>query len=70
MRKQQAKTSSNLCLVTAEFWQADTEDKGSDLVILDDEQEADGSDDEQEDYITEEETVRYAKIMLGEDRVI
>ncbi|KAF8432272.1 hypothetical protein BGX38DRAFT_1276838 [Terfezia claveryi] len=34
----------------AELWQADIEDEGSDFEILDDEEEADRSDDEQEDY--------------------
>ncbi|KAF8457744.1 hypothetical protein BGX38DRAFT_1265589 [Terfezia claveryi] len=45
---------------------AGTEDEGSDLKILDDEEEVDGSDDEQGDYITEEEAVQYAQITLGE----
>ncbi|KAF8437057.1 hypothetical protein BGX38DRAFT_54466 [Terfezia claveryi] len=35
----------------------------------DDEEEVDGSDDEQGEYINEEEAVQYAKITLGGDRV-
>ncbi|KAF8449571.1 hypothetical protein BGX38DRAFT_1187863, partial [Terfezia claveryi] len=56
-----------LCFATAELLQADTEDEGPDLEILDDEEKADGSDDEQGDYINEEEAVQYAKITLGEE---
>ncbi|KAF8418717.1 hypothetical protein EV426DRAFT_645225 [Tirmania nivea] len=47
----------------------DTEDESSDLEIVDDEEEAAGSDNEQGDYITEEEAVQYATITLGEEIV-
>ncbi|KAF8415688.1 hypothetical protein EV426DRAFT_703851 [Tirmania nivea] len=47
----------------------DTEDESSDLEIVDDEEEADGSDNEQGDYITEEEAMQYATITLGEEIV-
>ncbi|KAF8440566.1 hypothetical protein BGX38DRAFT_1273029 [Terfezia claveryi] len=44
-------------------------DEGSDLGILADEEEADGSDDEQGDYITEEDAVQYGTITFGEEIV-
>ncbi|KAF8419188.1 hypothetical protein EV426DRAFT_645002 [Tirmania nivea] len=47
----------------------DTEDDNSDVEIVDDEEEADGSDNEHGDYITEEEAVQYATITLGEEIV-
>ncbi|KAF8435895.1 hypothetical protein BGX38DRAFT_1274797 [Terfezia claveryi] len=47
----------------------DTEDESSDLEIVDDEEEADGSDNEHGDYITEEEAAQYATITLGEEIV-
>ncbi|KAF8440708.1 hypothetical protein BGX38DRAFT_1272847 [Terfezia claveryi] len=50
----------------------DTEYEGSDLEILDDEEEADGSDDEQGKYITEKRSaIQYAEIeiTLGEEFV-
>ncbi|KAF8434258.1 hypothetical protein BGX38DRAFT_1275602 [Terfezia claveryi] len=43
--------------------------KSSDLEILVDEEEVNGSDDGQGDYITEEEAVQYATITLGEQIV-
>ncbi|KAF8419166.1 hypothetical protein EV426DRAFT_720126 [Tirmania nivea] len=45
----------------------DTEDESSDLEIVDNEEEVDGSDNEQGDYITEEEAMQYATITLGEE---
>ncbi|KAF8419196.1 hypothetical protein EV426DRAFT_645006 [Tirmania nivea] len=45
----------------------DTEDESSDVEIVDDEEEADGSDIEHGDYITEEEATQYATITLGEE---
>ncbi|KAF8422211.1 hypothetical protein EV426DRAFT_718261 [Tirmania nivea] len=47
----------------------DTEDESSDLEIVDNEEEVDGSDNEQGDYITEEEAMQYATIMFGEEIV-
>ncbi|KAF8440672.1 hypothetical protein BGX38DRAFT_1332043 [Terfezia claveryi] len=48
----------------------DTEDESSDLEIVDDEEEADGSGNEHGDYITEEEATQYATITLGEEIVL
>ncbi|RPB29632.1 hypothetical protein L211DRAFT_832338 [Terfezia boudieri ATCC MYA-4762] len=42
------------------------EDKSSDLEIVDDEEEADGSDNEHGDYITEEEATQYAVSVVPE----
>ncbi|KAF8424371.1 hypothetical protein EV426DRAFT_716989 [Tirmania nivea] len=47
----------------------DTEDESSDLEIVDNKEEVDGSDNEQGDYITEEEAMQYATITLGEEIV-
>ncbi|KAF8419857.1 hypothetical protein EV426DRAFT_676152 [Tirmania nivea] len=47
----------------------DTEDESSDLEIVDNEEQVDGSDNEQGDYITEEEAMQYATITLGEEIV-
>ncbi|KAF8417320.1 hypothetical protein EV426DRAFT_706664 [Tirmania nivea] len=47
----------------------DTEDESSDLEIVDNEEDVDGSDNEQGDYITEEEAMQYATITLGEEIV-
>ncbi|KAF8418722.1 hypothetical protein EV426DRAFT_720438 [Tirmania nivea] len=47
----------------------DTEDESSDLEIVDNEEEVDGSDNEQGDYIIEEEAMQYATITLGEEIV-
>ncbi|KAF8423048.1 hypothetical protein EV426DRAFT_717704 [Tirmania nivea] len=47
----------------------DTEDESSDLEIVDNEEEVDGSDNEQGDYITEEEAMQYATITLEEEIV-
>ncbi|KAF8432289.1 hypothetical protein BGX38DRAFT_1276819 [Terfezia claveryi] len=48
---------------------ADTEDEGSHLKIIDEGEEADGSEHEQGGYVAGEEAVQYAKITLGEEIV-
>ncbi|KAF8442684.1 hypothetical protein BGX38DRAFT_1272170 [Terfezia claveryi] len=45
------------------------EDESSDIEIVDDAEEADGSDNEQGDYITEEEAIQYTIITLREEIV-